>query len=218
MVRIGSPLWRQCARRAAASWSAEGVLRLLKVLPSCRALLCESARAAILQPGLKEDDLLWCEWSDVRLSTLPGPLRVFTRIPQVGRSGSGFGILPRDPPLPYFKSQSLQNRYFRSGLLIQSTPMNESSKVRCTGYWTSLKSPTSIRAYGAELLCHVYLARFLVVRWYEGLTESAPRSVESREEKPTPVSGNLNYKIGIGQGRKRFARCANVPLIAMKLR
>jgi hypothetical protein len=37
-VRIGSALWCQWARRAAASWSAEGELRLLKVLPSCWAI------------------------------------------------------------------------------------------------------------------------------------------------------------------------------------
>src|SRR5690348_11077070 len=38
MVRMGSAFWRQCARRAAASWSTVGMLTGFKVLPSRSAI------------------------------------------------------------------------------------------------------------------------------------------------------------------------------------
>ena len=165
MVRIGSPLWRQCARRAAASWSAEGVLRLLKVLPSCWAILCESARAAILQPGLKEGRSFWCEWSDVRLGTLLGPLRVFTRIPQSDDLRLWrCGLCGVPPP------RAISPKVFKTDTLGPDLGFGFSPRSDRTGYGMSPLIPTSIRTESVELVGDLYLACFLVVMRFGGLT------------------------------------------------
>src|SRR5271156_6656621 len=89
IVRMGSPLWCQWARRAAASWSAVGVLRLLKVLPSCwgdsmkRKCALQQSFAWAKRMTFKEIG------RGVRLDALKCFLYVLIRIPQSDGSAVG---------------------------------------------------------------------------------------------------------------------------------